>query len=118
MFISAMNVTRWSILFLVVSVAGWTRCSSTCSHYSRQPKQEYHLIKECASSTMRTLATSNAIELDSCVALATARNAFAFTYVNQTAGSVIFLYFLIFYLLKNIRIDSAQKPVPHDSSTW
>lgn len=113
-----MNVTRWLILFLVVSAADWTRCSSTCSHYARRPKQEYHLTKECASSAMRTLATSNSIELDSCVALATARNAFAFTYLNQTAGSVIFLYFLIFCLFKNNRVDSAQMSVPHDSCTW
>lgn len=110
--ISTMNVTRWSVLFLVVSAADWSRCSSTCSHYSRRPKPEYHLTKECASSTMRTLATSNAAELDSCAALATARNAFAFTYVNQTAGPVIFLYFLNFSFIQKHSNWSCSKAGP------
>lgn len=59
---------------------------STCLQYLYRAKPIYHLTKECASSKMRILASSNANELNSCMKLATDRNAFAFTFANQTKG--------------------------------
>lgn len=82
---------HWSrTLFLVCLSAVLTRCWSTmtCSQYLRPPTPGYHLIKECAASKMRTVASSNATGLNSCVQLATAKGGFAFTYSNVTGGYV------------------------------
>lgn len=77
------------VFIVVVFTVEQSRCSSTCSRYLRNSKPGYHLTKECAASTMRTVASSNALDLDSCVELASEKNAFAFTYVNQTEGKSI-----------------------------
>lgn len=76
------------VLLFIAFTAEKTRSSSTCWQFFHNPKPGYHLTKECAASTMRTVASSNALELDSCTALATEKNAFAFTYLNQTEGRI------------------------------
>ncbi|CAH1733125.1 unnamed protein product [Aphis gossypii] len=77
------NETLLLVLILVVCVLQTiTNQSSSCSRHLQRPKHEYHLTKECAASNMRTVASSNATDLESCVQLATTKNAFAFTYAN------------------------------------
>lgn len=85
---AAMDKTR--VLLQLVFFVSRTHCllATTCPQHLRQsPRPGYHLTKECAyASTMRTVASSNATALDSCVQLAMAKNAFAFSYANQTGG--------------------------------
>jgi len=82
------NETLLSVLITVACVqqTGTDR-SSFCSRHLHRPRHEYHLTKECTTSNMRTVASSNATELESCARLAATKNAFAFTYANFTEGS-------------------------------
>lgn len=47
------------------------------------------MTKECAISKMRTKASSNVTGLNSCIKLATEKNAFAFAFANKTKGPTI-----------------------------
>lgn len=81
------NETLLFVLIIVVSVKQMgSDQSSSCSWHLQRPKHQYHLTKECAASNMRTVASSNTTELESCVQLAVMKNAFAFTYANFTEG--------------------------------
>ncbi|XP_060844821.1 uncharacterized protein LOC132924486 [Rhopalosiphum padi] len=86
------NETLLSVLITVACVqqTGTDR-SSFCSRHLHRPRHEYHLTKECTTSNMRTVASSNATELESCARLAATKNAFAFTYANFTEGTVSIL---------------------------
>lgn len=76
------------VVLLVARRFSSSSSSSTCSqHLQRRPRPAFHLTKECAASTMRTVASSNATGLDSCAELAVAKNAFAFAYANRTKGA-------------------------------
>ncbi|XP_025198214.1 uncharacterized protein LOC112597892 [Melanaphis sacchari] len=81
--------TIFLVLILVVCVKQTgTDHSSSCSWHLRPPKYEYHLTKECTVSNMRTVASSNATKLESCVQLAATKNAFALTYADLAEGTV------------------------------
>lgn len=77
------------VLFSIFAVKH-ALCLSTCLQYEHRINHAgYHLTKECALSKMRSMASSNATGLESCVKLANAKNAFAFAYTNQTEGPKI-----------------------------
>ncbi|XP_050530649.1 uncharacterized protein LOC126899644 isoform X1 [Daktulosphaira vitifoliae] len=59
---------------------------SKCLQVVRIIKPKYHFTKGCATSNMRSLASSNASDAEQCARLAESNNAFAFAYTNITEG--------------------------------